>query len=238
MADSEERIFPSLGLWADPVPRDGPEQMACDEILLKSAALPVLRIFRWSRPWISTGYFVSMDEARALRPDLPVCRRWTGGGIVVHEGDFTFSLSVPKTEQLASLRPSESYRRIHAALVEALKEAGCPAELAGAAAKTPAECFAAPVEHDVLARGSKIAGGAQRRSRLGLLHQGSVQTGKPLAREFGTVLARHLAPSVQEWAPPEAFEEEVGRLTAQKYAAEGFLVGPKQPMNFTGRQMS
>lgn len=238
MQESEEKIFPSLGVWDDPVPRDGPEQMACDETLMRGAALPVLRIFRWSRPWVSAGYFVSMDEARALRPELPVCRRWTGGGIVVHEGDFTFSLSVPKTERLASLRPAESYRRIHAALAEALQEAGWPAELAGDAAGTPRECFAAPVEHDVLAHGAKIAGGAQRRNRHGLLHQGSVQTGKPLARDFGTVLARSLASFVQEWGPSEGFAEEVGRLTGQKYAAEGFLEGPKQPMNFTGGRMS
>jgi len=238
MQESEERIFPSLGVWDDPVPRDGPEQMACDETLMRTAALPVLRFFRWSRPWVSAGYFVSMDEARVLRPDLPVCRRWTGGGIVVHEGDFTFSLSVPKTERLASLRPSESYRRIHAALVEALRKVGWPAELAGDAAETARECFAAPVEHDVLAQGSKIAGGAQRRTRHGLLHQGSVQTGKPLAFGFGPVLARRLASSVQEWTPPEGFEKEVGRLSEQKYAAEDFLEGPKQPMNFTGRGMS
>lgn len=238
MQESKEKIVSRLGVWDDPVLRDGPEQMACDETLMRTAAIPVLRIFRWSRPWVSAGYFVSMNEARALRPDLPVCRRWTGGGIVVHEGDFTFSLSVPKAERLASLRPSESYLRIHAALVEALNDTGWHAKLAEDAAQAAGECFAAPVEHDVLANGSKIAGGAQRRTRHGLLHQGSVQTGKPLARNFGSFLAQRLASSVQEWAPSAGFEKEVGRLTEQKYAAEDFLEGPKLPMNFTGRRMS
>ncbi|MFM8809334.1 MAG: lipoyl protein ligase domain-containing protein, partial [Chthoniobacterales bacterium] len=142
MPASNEKIFKRIGFWDDPVRRDGPDQMACDEALLQVAQVPVLRVFRWSEPWVSAGYFVAMDEARAVRPDLPVCRRWTGGGIVVHEGDFTFALSVPKTEPLATLRPAESYREIHAALVGALIELGCAAELSGVSAKAPSECFA------------------------------------------------------------------------------------------------
>ena len=86
MRDSEEKIFRRLGFWDDPVARDGPGQMACDEALVRRAGAPVLRIFRWSASWVSAGYFIAMEEAKAVRPDLPVCRRWTGGGIVVHEG--------------------------------------------------------------------------------------------------------------------------------------------------------
>lgn len=156
----------------------------------------------------------------------------------MHEGDFTFSLSVPKVETLASLRPAASYRGIHAALVEAMQHIGWKAELAGAAAKTPGECFAAPVEHDVIARGSKIAGGAQRRTRNGLLHQGSVQTKEPLEPGFGMVLARTLSASVEPWTPPSEFEERVRRLTAAKYASPRFLRGPARAMNFTGTTMS
>jgi lipoate-protein ligase A len=232
------KALPHLLLWDDPVRRDGPDQMACDEAIMRGAVSPVLRVFRWSKPWVSAGYFVAIDDARAVRPDLPVCRRWTGGGIVVHEGDFTFAFSVPKTEPLAALRPTESYRQIHAALVDALIELGCEAELSGASAKAPSECFAAPVEHDVTAHGLKIAGGAQRRTRHGLLHQGSVQTNPPLPREFGEVLARCLAFSVEKWSPPEGFEDQVCKLSTEKYASERFLAGPRWSMNFTGAAMS
>jgi lipoate-protein ligase A len=238
MRDSEEKIFRRLGFWDDPVARDGPGQMACDEALVRRAGAPVLRIFRWSASWVSAGYFAAMQEAKAVRPDLPVCRRWTGGGIVVHEGDFTFCLTVPRTETLATLRPVDSYRRIHSALVEAMRQNGRQTELAGAAAKAPGECFAAPVEHDVMARGAKIAGGAQRRCRFGLLHQGSVQVGEPLPRGFGAVLAQSLAISVEQWAPPDDFEGDIRRLTEEKYAAAHFLEGPKGSMNFTGAEMS
>jgi len=238
MQKMDRKALPQLLLWEDPVRRDGPDQMACDEALLQVAQVPVLRVFRWSEPWVSAGYFVAMDKARAVRPDLPVCRRWTGGGIVVHEGDFTFSLSVPKTEPLATLRPAESYREIHAALVDALIELGCAAELSGPSAKAPSECFAAPVEHDVTMQGSKIAGGAQRRTRHGLLHQGSVQTAEPLPREFGEILARYLAFSVEKWSPPEGFEGRVRELSTEKYASARFLAGPKGSMNFTEADVS
>ena len=238
MRDSEEKIFRKLGFWEDPVARDGPSQMACDEALMRRAGVPVLRTFRWSASWVSAGYFIAMEEAKAVRPDLPVCRRWTGGGIVAHEGDFTFCLVVPKTEPLATLRPAESYRRIHAALVDAMGCAGKKADLAGAAAKAPRECFAAPAEHDVMARGAKVAGGAQRRTRFGLLHQGSVQVGEPLPRGFGAVLARSLALSVEQWTPPGDFEGDIRRLAEEKYASAHFLEGPKGSMNFTGAAMS
>lgn len=217
--------FARLALWEDPWPREGPAQMACDEAIHSLADRPVLRVFRWLRPWVSAGYFVPAGAAGLVRSDLPVCRRWTGGGIVVHEGDFTFSLSVPKEEVLASLRPAESYRRIHLALAEALGKSGRSTTLAGAARDTPRECFAGPVEHDLVASGRKIAGGAQRRTRRGLLYQGSVQTEAPLESAFGAVLAQSLAVSVVAWNPPPGFEQEVGRLTEEKYASPAFLCG-------------
>lgn len=236
--EKNAKVFERLALWRDPVARDGPEQMACDEVLLGLAELPAMRVFRWWRPWVSAGYFVEMDSARKVRPDLPVCRRWTGGGIVVHEGDFTFSLSVPKSEALAYARPAESYRTIHLGLAEALGLAGASAELACTAEPAPGECFAAPVEHDVVSNGRKIAGGAQRRTRNGLLHQGSVQLGKPFDPDFALLFAQALASSVERWTPPADFEERVQKLTADKYALPDFLSGRTRPMNFTAAASS
>ena len=233
--NAKTELFDTLCLWIDPEPRDGPEQMACDEVLLAVAERPVLRIFRWRRPWVSAGYFADMVTAAQVRPDLPLCRRWTGGGIVVHEGDFTFALVVPRGEKLASERPVESYRQIHRALVEALVTAGVPASLAGQKPPVGEECFAHPVLHDVLAQDRKIAGGAQRRTRAGLLHQGSVQGAGHEDFDLAPALARTLSASVEIWTPSERLGEQVRELTTQKYAAEGFLEGPKQPMNFTGR---
>jgi len=214
------RAFERLSLWIDPVPRDGPSQMACDEVLLQMAAGAVLRVFRWSAPWVSIGYFPPWQETAGT--ELPVCRRWTGGGVVVHREDFTFALAAPRTESWARLRPEESYRVVHAALAGALRAAGYAAAVSEAATPGGPACFAGPVRYDVVDGGRKIAGGAQRRTKRGLLHQGSVQTGK-LGPDFGPALAGALAAETTTWTAPDGFEEAVCGLTRDRYAREEFL---------------
>ena len=215
------RIFPKLVVWVDPSPRHGPEQMACDEALLEVADAPVLRVFRWAAPWVSCGYFGSWQEATAARPDLPVCRRWTGGGVVVHDGDFTFSLVVPRRESWASMRPRDTYRTLHEAMAAALRLAGVDAALANKD-EGPEQCFAAPVRDDVLAGGRKVAGGAQRRTKQGLLHQGSIQNTE-IGRDFPGLLAANLACETAAWRPPEELEETARNLVRTKYGSDEFM---------------
>jgi len=215
-------VFEKLSLWIDPVPRDGPAQMACDEVLLGHAGEPVLRVFRWAGPWVSIGYFVPWREAAAVRPGWPVCRRWTGGGVVVHDDDFTFMLTAPRTEAWSRLRPDESYRVLHMAVAVALRGAGCAATLFDGAVKGDAACFAGPVRYDVVDGARKVAGGAQRRTKRGLLHQGSIRQ-DGLGPEFGFVLADVLSSSTTVWNPKTNFEEEVAALALGKYARDEFL---------------
>lgn len=86
------------------------------------------------------------------------------------------------------------------------------------------ECFEAPVMHDVVVAGRKAAGGAQRRTKRGLLHQGSIQ-GARLEKDFPRRLAEVLSREVVEWSKPEGFEEKTARLTEQKYSNSDFLEG-------------
>ena len=216
------RVFERLSLWIDPVSRDGPGQMACDEAILGTAEEAVLRIFQWSEPWVSAGYFVPWSMAQAARPDLPVCRRWTGGGVVVHENDVTFALVAPRSAKWALLRPGESYRVLHQATTEALRAAGIDAALFDGRTGGGAECFAGPVRHDVMSGPRKIAGGAQRRTKHGLLHQGSIQV-RGLGADFAALLALHLAEETGPWNPSTAFEKTVSGLVREKYAREDFL---------------
>lgn len=165
-----------LLLWMDPVARSGPEAMAVDEWLWETAREPVLRVYEWQGAWGSIGCFGRISAARAALPGLDWVRRWTGGGTVDHRNDWTYTLIVPAGEQLAQAKGADSYCIIHKALGEALAAEGLGACLAGTTA--PAEsglCFQQPVEHDLLAsQGGKLAGAGQRRTRSGLLHQGSV----------------------------------------------------------------
>lgn len=165
-----------MKLWIDPVRRPGPEAMAVDEWLLETAQVPVLRVYQWDGSWGSLGYFGKIDDARRVFPGLEWVRRWTGGGIVDHRADWTYTVIAPAGTALAGMRGAESYRVIHTALVEALAGEGVDARLSdGAAASGAASCFDNPVGHDLVgSHGEKIAGAGQRRGRLGLLHQGSL----------------------------------------------------------------
>ncbi|MEO8616852.1 MAG: hypothetical protein ABI600_17050 [Luteolibacter sp.] len=169
-------IFRKLLVWMDPVARDGPDAMAVDEWLLETATLPVLRVYRWAGDWASVGYFGKIAEARATITGVRWVRRWTGGGMVDHRADWTYTLAVPQAESLATARGAESYRWIHTALAKALAMEGVTAHLSGGGAETGvALCFENPVSHDLIgADGRKLAGAGQRRTRRGLLHQGSV----------------------------------------------------------------
>jgi len=169
------QVLRKLRLWIDPVKRSGPEAMAVDEWLLETATEPVLRVYGWDGAWVSVGYFGKIAEARAAIPDVRWVRRWTGGGMVDHRADWTYTLVLPHSEKLANERGAESYRRIHAALAEALAAEGISARLTAGDEETGAAlCFENPVNHDLVGPdGRKLAGAGQRRTRQGLLHQGS-----------------------------------------------------------------
>lgn len=172
-----------------------------DDWLLANEPDPVLRIYEWDGPWLSIGYFGEIAVARQCIQAEPVgiVRRATGGGLVDHRSDRTYSLVVPRGEPFSQERGSESYRRIHAALAGALESCGYEALLVerDAADESPL-CFERPVTWD-LVDGSrrKVAGAGQRRTRRGLLHQGSVLLPACAPGVFDR-LARRLAVRVTE----------------------------------------
>jgi lipoate-protein ligase A len=87
----------------------------------------------------------------------------------------------------------------------------------------PGQCFAGPEKADLLWQGRKIAGAAQRRSRTGLLIQGSVQPPPALDR---SVWESALCGTMEvEWKPlPDGLlpEELARRLEREKYGLAAF----------------
>ena len=158
--------------------------MALDEALLEAMTRlqsPVLRFYGWTEPAATFGYFqkfLHVERATLLRP---LVRRPTGGGIVPHDVDWTYSFAVPPKHEWHSLTAIESYRRIHEWIQRAFAKLKIQTELAPDKKTTqgspdiPGECFTGHEKFDLLWRGKKIAGAAQRRNKLGLLIQGSVQ---------------------------------------------------------------
>ncbi|HEX4085740.1 MAG TPA: hypothetical protein VHY22_12570 [Chthoniobacteraceae bacterium] len=202
----------------DPEPHGAALNMAIDEVLLAEVSAPVLRVYRWERPAVSFGYFEAWAPVRESYAGRDAVRRWTGGGVVPHGADFTYSLLIPRGLAEAAGR---CYEVIHAALRAALAEAGIHAMPAVAdAEKRSRACFENPVTHDVVIAGRKVAGAAQRRTRAGLLHQGSVQ-GLGLPERFGAIFAARLACRVHLFdpgTPAEALE-----LAARKYGTREWL---------------
>ena len=210
-------LFERVTLIEDPEPHDGPFNMAVDEALLAGCTEPILRIYRWERGWVSFGYFQRVAEVRQLFPDRLLVRRWTGGGMVEHGSDFTYTLVVPADHMLANLPPKARYARIHRCVASAMREVNLEASLAEKD-QSGDVCFLAPARSDVIVRGVKVAGAGQRKTRDGLLHQGSIQQ-QALPGEFGTVLAKSLADSVvSETIPSQDLTTRVTSLRRNRYA--------------------
>ena len=199
--------------------------MAADEVLLIHARRPVLRVYRWARPAVTFGYLESWKAVASAypQPAWELVRRGTGGGIVPHGEDWTYSVIVPRLHPFARLSAGESYRILHEELAAAMSAAGVGGERVSltpqAMEKTSHACFENPAQHDVLAGGRKIAGAAQRRSRFGLLHQGSVQ-GITVPPGFASALAGGLSAEVasRSLSPAERYQAEA--LAAEKYSTD------------------
>ncbi|MEI8340114.1 MAG: hypothetical protein WCH43_01090 [Verrucomicrobiota bacterium] len=185
-------LFESIDLIHDPEPHPAALNMAVDEILLQHLSRPVLRVYRWLRPSVSFGYFEKFKAVQAQYPSREPVRRWTGGGVVPHGEDLTYSLLVPTGSLFLRLKTAESYRAIHERIAAAMNRAGVTVSMAGDdQQKISQACFENPTRYDILREGRKIAGAAQRRTKFGLLHQGSIQNidlplafGESLAAEF------------------------------------------------------
>jgi lipoate-protein ligase A len=206
--------------------------MALDEALLQAAprlGQPILRFYSWTEPAASFGYFQKYAEVEQMTPLRPLVRRPTGGGLVPHDADWTYSLIFPPGHDWYSLSATDSYRRMHQWIQAAFARLDLPTELAPACRKTrPGQCFQGHEMFDLLWRGQKIAGAAQRRTRDGLLIQGSVQPpplslAQPVWQQAMCDVARsgHGAQWVT-FEPDAPLAERAQALAQQKYSQPGY----------------
>jgi lipoate-protein ligase A len=206
--------------------------MSLDEALLELApelGRPILRFYSWSQPAASFGYSQKYRDVAAVTLLRPLVRRPTGGGLVGHDADWTYSLVFPPHHFWYGLKAAQSYQRVHQWLLDAFSAIGVPATLAPCSKKEiPGQCFVGAEQFDVLWHGRKIAGAAQRRTRTGLLIQGSVQPPPlSLARGDWESAMRRIA-SAQlgvEWIDLELAGGLIAaaqRLQTRKYSQDSF----------------
>lgn len=175
----------TIRLLQDP-PLDGPTNMARDEALMQCVGLdespPTLRLYQWSVPTISLGYFQKYSQFEDLPSpagDLAVVRRITGGGAILHDLELTYSLTLPIDHSLLSDGPNHLYEMAHDAVIASLATENVHVERCGStddsnARRGPFFCFARRHCYDVLLGHDKIAGSAQRRTRQAVLQHGSI----------------------------------------------------------------
>jgi lipoate-protein ligase A len=177
-------------VWHD-VPRGGMDNMAIDETMAQFARQEgclILRIYYWSQPFLSLGYFQNAEDRLAdpLIRDLPYTRRLSGGGAIIHDREITYSLAIP--DGTGSKSPaSQIYSQVHAAISDTLRtfgydvhtvaELGSQRDQNGSTGPEPFLCFSRRADADLVIEDQKIVGSAQRRISGVVLQHGSILVG-------------------------------------------------------------
>ncbi len=206
--------------------------MAVDEALLESVeelGFPVLRFYAWTEEAATFGYSQRYKDLAEITPLRPLIRRPTGGGLVSHHSDWTYSVVFPPGHFWHRLRAEESYRRTHEWIRKTFCRMGVPSELSPVRrAEAPGQCFIGAEKDDLLWHGRKIAGAAQRRPKSGLLIQGSVQP-PPLDLDRGAweafmVAEGHEALETpgETWETPDWLAARAEVLREAKYARSDY----------------
>jgi len=215
-------LFQELALWLDDSRQNGARHMAVDHYLFESmtpADLPILRVYQWQGPAISIGCHEPWRHTDSTsNTHVEYVRRSSGGGRVTHGKDWTYTLLAPLVNSLSPARFGEIiYQAVHQALARTLKKLGHPhVHIApDGTAQRGGSCFENPVRWDLLDKERKIAGAGQRRNRVAILQQGSVQL-NGINPQLGQALAASLARNVHHQQPP-LNNSEINRLVAERF---------------------
>jgi lipoate-protein ligase A len=170
--------------------QDAYTNMAVDDALfegqIRGESPPTLRFYSWRPPAISLGYaqkIATIDLESCRLSGISVVRRITGGRAILHEGDFTYSITAREDNPAVQGTLMDTYRKISQALLAGLQQLGLQAAFspgdkdpcAGhAPASGAAACFAATSRYELTINGKKIIGSAQRRKQGAVLQQGSI----------------------------------------------------------------
>lgn len=166
--------------------------MSIDQELLDSlqtSTEPILHLYEWQRFAATYGHFANphllFDTKRGEELGYDVAKRPTGGGVIFHTSDFAFSFLLPASHPLFSENTLDNYNLVNTQVGEVLKRYSngaliptlqpCPKSQ-----DRPSFCMVRPTCFDLVIEGKKAAGAAQRKTKHGFLHQGSISLTLPI----------------------------------------------------------
>ncbi len=162
--------------------------MALDEALLlafdPSRSLPTLRLYGWAPPALSLGRFQDaagvLDLKRCRAAGVPLVRRISGGGVIYHADELTYSIVCAPRHLPPTASIKDSFRILTAFLLRFYGKLGLDPSYAAdlgqgkhLGQRTPF-CFAGQESYDILVRGRKIGGNAQKRLKEVIFQHGSI----------------------------------------------------------------
>ncbi len=218
-------------------PLDVFEQMAADEYFCQ--VMPrkyLLRFFNWSKQGITFGFSQKKSEVQSkISADdllIDITRRPTGGGIVFHKTDLTFSFIFYNPGEF---NPYSIYEKLHRAAFESFSKENIRLEILNSKTDDykvsgPAmDCFSKPVEKDLLISGRKVLGGALRKFSDYMLYQASFQMpdARKRAKFYSLVFARAFSQNYSiDWKTYEtgpADMEKIREIAYNKYCKEEWI---------------
>ncbi len=192
---------------------DAEQNMAIDVALLNEQAFssqPLLHLYEWKGPSATYGYFLNPDHhlnpKSVQKHQLQLARRPTGGGIIFHLWDFAFSVLIPAAHQGFSLNTLDNYAYVNGIAMRAIEAFSSDLKpvLLGDEAVCKSRactnfCMAQPTKFDIVIDGFKVGGAAQRRTKHGLLHQGTIALGLPSDHYLNEMmLSCDIVPAMQQ----------------------------------------
>jgi len=150
---------------------DGFMNMAIDLYLLNSPEVlsdePVLRIYDWAVPTVTLGWFQKINEQVDISfcrsAGIPVIRRISGGGTVLHHREITYSISLSQNKYGLPSGIEESIKYLLTPVSKSLTKIGIE--------------DINQTANDIFAGNSKISGNAQYRTKNRILQHGTILTG-------------------------------------------------------------
>jgi len=154
--------------------------MAVDEALFnehKEDDFPIIRIYSWENA-LSFGRFQkvgkSVDLEKLEKEKFSYVRRMTGGGVLAHGGDLSYSLSLPRPF-IKDRSVKESYGYLCGFLIRLYEKLGLNAGFAHCPkGRSSNICLAGNEVYDIMIDGRKMGGNAQRHTKKALFQHGTI----------------------------------------------------------------